>query len=67
MEERDMIRELVGRGAVSRMHPSELREIIGKLPSLGFALWEELAFSGYLSALAAEQEARIDAKVAALF
>lgn len=67
MEERDMIRELVVKGGINRMHPSELREIIAKLPTLGFALWEELAFSGYLSALAAEQEARIDAKVAALF
>lgn len=67
MEERDMIRELVGRGAVSRMHPSEVREMMARLPLLGFALWEELAIGGYLSAVAAELEARIDAKVAALF
>lgn len=67
MHERDMIRELVVKGGINKMHPSEVREMMARLPLLGFSLWEELAIGGYLSAVAAELEARIDAKVAALF
>jgi hypothetical protein len=66
MHQRDMIRELIVRGGIMKMHPSEVREMLSELPFLGFPLWEENIYDEHLRSVIRLQEIDIENKIADL-
>ena len=67
MQQRDMVRELIVKGGIMRMHPDEVRVILAELPSMGFPFWEALAHAEHLRSVIRLQEIDITNKIAALF
>ena len=66
MQQRDMVRELIVKGGILRMHPDEIRQIVSELPYMGFPIWEACAHSEYLLSVVRLQEIDIQNKIAAL-
>jgi hypothetical protein len=66
MRQRDMIRELIVRGGIMKMHPSEVREMLSGLPFLGFPLWEAAIYDEHLRSVIRLQEIDIENKIADL-
>ena len=66
MRQRDMIRELIVRGGIMKMHPSEVREMLSELPFLGFPSWEAAIYDEHLRSVIRLQEIDIENKIADL-
>lgn len=66
MRQRDMIRELIVRGGIMKMHPSEVREMLSELPSMGFHSWEAAIYGEHLRSVIRLQEIDIENKIADL-